>query len=166
MTAFLDEDTAGDEDDLRVDASGDLIMEEGQGTPVPEYVRMHLEHEELTARVTNLSKELTERRAEAMKELVASVVGWMDNYGLGRAEVMAELRKIIVEPKAKPKGKAKTKPAPMKVTLFADPACPGQIYKRGPYPAWMRERMVGLGMDPKDIGDRQKYKRNHLVVVG
>lgn len=166
MTAFLDEHTAGDEDDLRVDASGDLIMEEEQGTPVPEYVRMHLEHEELTARVTSLSKELTDRRAEAMTELVASIVGWMDNYGLGRAEVMAELRKIIVEPKAKPKGKAKTKPAPMKVTLFADPTCPGKIYKRGPYPAWMKDRMAALGMDPGDIDARRKYKETYLQVVG
>ena len=166
MTAFLDEYTAGDEDDLRVDASGDLIVEGELGTPVPEYVRMHLEHEELTARVTNLSKELTDRRAEAMTELVASIVGWMDNYGLGRAEVMAELRKIIVEPKAKPKGKAKTKPAPMKVTLFADPACPGKIYKRGPYPAWMKERMVSLGLDPTDPAARREYKEDYLHVVG
>ena len=76
------------------------------GTPVPEYVRMHLEHEDLTTRIATLSQELAERRSEAMKELVASIVGWVDNYGLGRFEVMAELRKIIGEPKAKAKGKA------------------------------------------------------------
>ena len=105
---------------------------EGAGTEIPEYVRMNLEHGELMTRIANLSQELTDRRAEAMKELVASIVGWMDSYGLGRFEVMAELRKIIGEPKAKTNGKAKPKPAPMKVTLFADAACPGQIYKRGP----------------------------------
>ena len=136
------------------------------GTPVPEYVRMHLEHEDLTTRIATLSQELTERRSEAMKELVASIVGWVDNYGLGRFEVMAELRKIIGEPKAKAKGKAKPKPAPMKVTLFADADCPGQIYKRGPYPRWMRERMVSLGLNPDDIKQRQAYRDTYLKAVG
>ena len=136
------------------------------GTPVPEYVRMHLDHEYLTTRIATLSQELAERRSEAMKELVASIVGWVDNYGLGRFEVMAELRKIIGEPKAKAKGKAKPKPAPMKVTLFADADCPGQIYKRGPYPRWMRERMVSLGLNPDDIKQRQAYRDTHLKAVG
>lgn len=169
MTEFLEEYFAVDEsggDELRVDANGNMIEEDEQGTLVPEYVRMHLEHEELTARITNLSQELTERRSEALKELVASIVGWMDNYGLGRFEVMAELRKIIGEPKAKTKGKTKPKPAPRKVTLFADAACPGQIYKRGPYPRWMRERMVSLGLNPADIKQRQAYRDAHLKAVG
>lgn len=149
--------------DYAEDGGGDEVLKGEGGTPVPEYVRMHLEHEELTERITNLSQELTERRAEAMKELVASIVGWMDNYGLGRFEVMAELRKIIGEPKAKPKGKAK--PAPMKVTLFADAACPGQIYKRGPYPRWVRERMVSLGLNPADIKQRKAYRDAYLKAV-
>ncbi len=139
---------------------------EGAGTEIPDYVRMNLEHVELTERITNLTQELTNRRAEAMKELVASIVGWMDSYGLGRFDVMAELRKIIGEPKAKTKGKAKPKPAPGKITLFADAACPGQIYKRGPYPKWMKERMISLGMDPEDIKQRQAYRDAYLKVVG
>lgn len=145
------------------------VPEEGVdgGTEVPEYVRMHLEHEELTARVTSLSKELTDRRAEAMKELVASVLGWCDSHGFARADLMVELNKAVppVKVKAKPKSKAKAKVV-QHVTLFADPACPGKIYKRGPYPAWMKDRMLALGMDPGDIDARRKYKETHLQVVG
>lgn len=138
----------------------DYAVEEAEesGTSVPEYVKMHLEHEDLTTRIATLSQELAERRSEALKELVSSIVGWMDNYGLGRFEVMAELRKVIGEPKVK----AKPKPAPMKVTLFADAACPGQIYKRGPYPKWVKERMISLGMNPDDIKQRQAYRDTYL----
>lgn len=134
-----------------------------EGVPVPESVRMHLEHEDLTTRIATLSQELAERRSEAMKELVASIVGWVDNYGLGRFEVMAELRKIIGEPKAKAKGKAKPKPAPMKVTLFADADCPGQIYKR-PFP-------VDAGADGEPGPEPRRHQAApardaHLKAVG
>ena len=148
----------------------DYAEEEGaeeSGTVVPEYVRMRLEHDGLASRAAQLSQALAERRAEAMAELVASILGWWDNHGFARADLMVELNKKVppakVKAKTKPKAKAKVV---QHVTLFADPACPGQIYKRGPYPAWMRSRMAALGMDPGDIDARREYKNTYLQVVG
>ena len=161
MTAFLDEYMAVDESG----ADSDPVVEDDRGTEIPEYVRINLEHAELTASIASLSQELTERRAEAMKELVASVLGWCDNHGFARADMMIELNKAVPQVKAKPKSKAKAK-VTQHVTLFADPACPGHIYKRGPYPAWMRERMVALGYDPTDPAARRGYKDDYLQVVG
>ena len=146
----------------------DYAEEEGaeeSGTVVPEYVRMRLEHDDLASRAAQLSQALAERRAEAMTELVASILGWWDNHGFARADLMVELNKKVPPVKAKPKSKVKAKVV-QHVTLFADPVCPGQIYKRGPYPAWMRDRMAALGMDPGDIDARREYKNTYLQVVG
>ncbi len=163
MTAFLDEYMAVDESG----ADSEPVVEDDRGTEIPEYVRINLEHAELTARIASLSQELTERRAEAMKELVASVLGWCDNYGFARADMMIELNNAVPQVKAKPKSKAKAKAkVTQPVTLFAAPACPGHIYKRGPYPAWMRERMVTLGLDPGDVDSRREYKKTYLQIVG
>lgn len=148
------------------DYAGEDEAEES-GTEVPEYVRMRLEHDELASRAAHLAEVLVERKAEAMAELVESILGWCDNHGFARADLMIELNKAVppVKVKAKPKSKAKAKVV-QHVTLFADPACPGKIYKRGPYPAWMKDRMLALGMDPGDIDSRRKYKETHLHVVG
>ena len=62
MTAFLDEYMAVDESG----ADSDPVVEDDRGTEIPEYVRINLEHAELTASIASLSQELTERRAEAM----------------------------------------------------------------------------------------------------
>ena len=140
---------------------------EERGTAVPEYVTLRLEHDELALRAAQISQVLVERRAEAMAELVASILGWCDSHGFSRADLMVELNKAVppVKVKAKPKSKVKAK-VTQHVTLFADADCPGQIYKRGPYPAWMRDRMVELGMDPSSLDARREYKKTYLHVVG
>ena len=48
---------------------------------------------------------------------------------------------------------------------MVDPAVPGQTYSRGPYPAWIKERMVQLGLDPTNAEHRKQYRAENLVAV-
>nr|WP_207191031.1 H-NS histone family protein [Halochromatium salexigens] len=47
-------------------------------------------------------------------------------------------------------------------TLYVDPDNPNNVYSRGVLPAWMKQKMLALGLDPSDKDDRYSFKINHL----
>lgn len=43
----------------------------------------------------------------------------------------------------------------------SDPEC---FYIRGPLPAWMRDRMRSVGLDPAVRSDRERYKQDYMHI--
>jgi hypothetical protein len=116
----------------------------GEYTPLPEYVVLRADFEEAAYRAASLEIALAEQREDAKRELITSIRGWINQYGMTVEEIVEELAA------ERPGG-------------FIDEACPGQHYSRGPFPKWMRDRMVELGLDPTNKADRIMYKFEHMV---
>ena len=49
---------------------------------------------------------------------------------------------------------------------FVDPDDPANTYRKGPLPAWLREKMVAAGYDPADKAHREAFKSDFLTRVG
>jgi hypothetical protein len=122
------------------------MWHEETSSRIPEYVILRSDFEEAAERAAALEQAVEVRRKAAKRELVESIRGWISQYGMTVEEIVAEL---VVE-KQEAGG-------------FIDEACPGQHYSRGPFPKWMRDRMVELGFDPANKADRRAYKFEHMV---
>jgi hypothetical protein len=116
----------------------------GEYTPLPEYVVLRADFEEAAYRVASLEKAIEEQREDAKRELITSIRGWIKQYGMTVEEIVEELAA------ERPGG-------------FIDPTCPEHLYFKGPFPKWMRDRMVELGLDPANKDHRQTYKTTYMV---
>ena len=47
-----------------------------------------------------------------------------------------------------------------------DPDDPANTYRKGPLPAWLREKVVAAGYDPADKAHREAFKSDFLTRVG
>jgi DNA-binding protein H-NS len=125
-------------------------------TPVT-YIRLKQELAEAEAKAKDLEKELAAVRMEARNSLVSNILTSIADHGFDRDEIIELLGK-------KPKGKAKAKAASTG-QRFHDPQVPGQFYVKGALPAWMKQRMVELEMDPNDALHRKHYREHYLQPV-
>lgn len=125
-------------------------------TPVT-FIRLRQELAEAEAKAKELENELAAVRLEALKSLVSNILTSIDDHGFDREEIIGLLGK-------KPKGKVKAKAASTS-QRFHDPQVPGQFYVKGALPAWMKQRMVELEMDPGDALHRKHYREHYLQPV-
>jgi DNA-binding protein H-NS len=49
---------------------------------------------------------------------------------------------------------------------FVDPDNPANIYVKGALPAWLKEKIIAQGLDPKSKEDRIRFKAEFLHRVG
>jgi hypothetical protein len=125
-------------------------------TPVT-YIRLKQELAEAEAKAKDLERELAAVRLEARNSLVSNILTSIADHGFDRDEIIELLGK-------KSKGKAKTKEASTG-QRFHDPQVPGQFYVKGAMPAWMKQRMIALEMDPGDALHRKHYREHYLQPV-
>jgi DNA-binding protein H-NS len=126
-------------------------------TPVT-YLVLKDELEEVTARAKELEKELARVRNEARNSLVANILTSIADHGFDKAEILDLLEK-------KSGGKAKAAKASKPAQQLHDPEVPGQTYSKGALPAWIKERMRSLDLDPGDALHRKHYRDNYLQPV-
>ncbi|KAA6183049.1 H-NS histone family protein [Thiohalocapsa marina] len=48
---------------------------------------------------------------------------------------------------------------------YVDPQDPDNVYKRGPLPGWLKDKMRADGYDPDNKAQRDDYKASHLTLV-
>ncbi len=46
---------------------------------------------------------------------------------------------------------------------WIDPDNTANIYRRGPLPAWLKDKMAAAGVDPTNKEQRETFKRDHLT---
>lgn len=126
-------------------------------TPVA-YIDLRQELDQLTVRAQELQKEIASVESEARNSLINNILVSIDDHGFDRQEIVEQLQK---------RGRKAAKPATTRkpAVTMVDPAVPGQTYSRGPYPAWIKERMVQLGLDPTNAEHRKQYRAENLVAV-
>ena len=126
-------------------------------TPVA-YIDLRQELDQLTVRAQELQKEIARVESEARNSLINNILVSIDDHGFDRQEIVEQLQK---------RGRKAAKPATTSkpAVTMVDPAVPGQTYSRGPYPAWIKERMVQLGLDPTNAEHRKQYRAENLVAV-
>lgn len=126
-------------------------------TPVA-YIDLRQELDQLTVRAQELQKEIASVESEARNSLINNILVSIDDHGFDRQEIVEQLQK---------RGRKAAKPATTRkpAVTMVDPAVPGQTYSRGPYPAWIKERMVQLGLDPTNAEHRKQYRTENLVAV-
>lgn len=57
-------------------------------------------------------------------------------------------------------------PAAPQSAYYVDPANPANTYVKGALPAWLKQKMIGQGHDPKSKEDRIRFKAEFLHRVG
>lgn len=126
-------------------------------TPVA-YIDLRQELDQLTVRAQELQKEIASVESEARNSLINNILVSIDDHGFDRQEIVEQLQK---------RGRKAAKPATTSkpAVTMVDPAVPGQTYSRGPYPAWIKERMVQLGLDPANAEHRKQYRAENLVAA-
>ncbi len=126
-------------------------------TPVA-YIDLRQELDQLTVRAQELQKEIASVESEARNSLINNILVSIDDHGFDRQEIVEQLQK---------RGRKAAKPATTRkpAVTMVDPAVPGQTYSRGPYPAWIKERMVQLGLDPANAEHRKQYRAENLVAA-
>ncbi len=126
-------------------------------TPVA-YIDLRQELDQLTVRAQELQKEIASVESEARNSLINNILVSIDDHGFDRQEIVEQLQK---------RGRKAAKPATTRkpAVTMVDPAVPGQTYSRGPYPAWIKERMVQLGLDPTNAEHRKQYRAENLVAA-
>lgn len=109
-------------------------------------------------RAQELQKEIASVESEARNSLINNILVSIDDHGFDRQEIVEQLQK---------RGRKAAKPATTRkpAVTMVDPAVPGQTYSRGPYPAWIKERMVQLGLDPANAEHRKQYRAENLVAA-
>lgn len=131
-------------------------------TPVA-YIDLRQELDQLTVRAQELQKEIASVESEARNSLINNILVSIDDHGFDRQEIVEQLQKHV----GKKRGRKAAKPATTRkpAVTMVDPAVPGQTYSRGPYPVWIKERMVQLGLDPTNAEHRKQYRAENLVAV-
>ena len=122
------------------------------------YIDLRQELDQLTVRAQELQKEIASVESEARNSLINNILVSIDDHGFDRQEIVEQLQK---------RGRKAAKPATTSkpAVTMVDPAVPGQTYSRGPYPAWIKERMVQLGLDPTNAEHRKQYRTENLVAA-
>ena len=57
-------------------------------------------------------------------------------------------------------------PAAPQGAYYVDPANPANTYVKGALPAWLKEKIIAQGLDPKSKEDRVRFKAEYLHRVG
>ena len=57
-------------------------------------------------------------------------------------------------------------PAAPQGAYYVDPANPANTYVKGALPAWLKEKIIAQGLDPKSKEDRIRFKAEYLHRVG
>jgi DNA-binding protein H-NS len=100
---------------------------------------------------------LKQRRWADLVEFAETLRGQIAERGYQIEEVIALLQK-----KGKGSGRRRGNGQPH----FVDPDDPSLTYRRGPLPAWLREKMEAAGYDPTDKAQRDAFKSTFLTQVG
>jgi DNA-binding protein H-NS len=100
---------------------------------------------------------LKQRRRADLIAFAESLRGQIAERGYQIDEVIALLQK-----KHKGTGRRRGNGQPH----FVDPDDPANTYRRGPLPAWLREKMEAAGYDPADKAHREAFKSDFLTRVG
>ena len=104
---------------------------------------------ELQAKKAKLEAEIEAKKAKKLAELVEGLRKTIVDAGYTVAEVAPLL--------------APRKPSVRKATVvYRLKSDPSKEYVRGPMPAWMREAIVAVGMDPREKASREMFKVLHM----
>lgn len=111
-------------------------------------------------------EQIEAQRETARTELVELITKQIADHGFEPLEIVKAVVPDL-EKRLKPKAKAKTAKAskagraPTKILI--DPENPENTYTRGPAPAWMKERLQALGLDPANKEHVKQFKTEVLV---
>lgn len=107
--------------------------------------------------------ELEAAVAEAKKNALAGIVETIKKYITDNGYAVDEISALLspAQKRKAPKPQAKKAAGP-KIT-YTSMANPGNVYVRGVLPGWMKDEMVGMGFDPLNKADRDKFKAEHMI---
>jgi len=110
--------------------------------------------------------QLEAQQETAKADLLAAFKEQIEACGFDPEDIAMAIAPKLTRPVKKARAKSTTpRKAPGSKTLY-DPQNPANTYTRGPAPAWMKEKMAALGVDPSDKAAVKAFKDTHLAVKG
>ena len=106
-----------------------------------------------------LEAAIKQKKAAGLSDAAQQVAMQVQESGYTLDEIMSELGYT------KPSAKAKRTRKPAEYTQLFNPENETQVYTRGPFPGWLKAKMVENGLDPKNKEHRQSFKSDFLKVA-
>ncbi|MBK1647835.1 H-NS histone family protein [Rhabdochromatium marinum] len=117
-----------------------------------EYTELNEKLQTLEAEQKEVKRALASKRDKRKAELIAEFKQKFIAEGFTVAEMVDTFA-----------GRRSRKPyTERSYSRYIDKADPDRTYARGPLPGWMKERMITVGLDPNDKGDRERYKQDYM----
>ena len=116
-------------------------------------------------------QELMQRIEQGKYELAEKIKDLIAEHGLTVADILplltAKRRRVYTRRQQvsvpEPTPEAPTAP---QGAYYVDPANPANTYVKGALPAWLKQKMITQGHDPKSKEDRIRFKAEFLHRVG
>ena len=132
---------------------------------------LHLHLAKLEQQRTIAFHELEQRNKQAKYDMAQQVRDLIIGNGYTLEDILplvtakrrrgSTRRQQVSVPEATPQG-----PAAPQGVYFVDPDNPANTYVKGALPAWLKEKIIAQGLDPKSKEDRIRFKAEYLHRVG
>jgi DNA-binding protein H-NS len=121
--------------------------------------------QELARMQAEVQEKLTAAKANSLVSFVAAIREQITGAGYTFEEVLPKINPVKTRAKRGTGKKSAQANAAAASHTYQDPANPENTYKRGPLPAWFKDSMATLSLDPTVKADREKFKAEYLTLV-